>query len=918
MLGKAIRTFIATLALAFPAFAGPFVPPVFAVSELMPNLSVESIPYGLTPILLDTTPEGDRVPTQPTNVWMAYDNTNLYLYFKCWEADMSKLRATPAERDSRIYTDDSVEIFLDTKHDRKTYYHIVVNAAGAMYDEMNKVNTPKSWDGDWSVQTDEADDGWSATVTIPFKSLGITKPTDGTVWGMNFARHETRLVETSSWTEIGPGFHSPERFGEIVFGGRKSAVAAVERTPIASPGKHTFTLQMVTGTAEVNTQTSVQLDGKPVSQFRSNAGAEEEMRQEFHVDLRDEGRHMVTVTVKDEKTGKPILRSYALANIPEHKATLMRYRRALTALAPKTPSAAGERSSLLKSLTEAEAFAGRATGSNEAWAQLGVRLATLEPVLNHAQYACSDTTGCGYAVGFETPLRKIMRDRFFEGTLGGQARISAAKNDYEAAQVAVMAYDRDLTGVSVSVSDLKSANGIIPSGSLTLNLVDYVKTRKPVYPVDYVGWWPDPLMDIRPFDLVKGGIQPVWITVHPTEQTPAGLYKGTVTITPANAPKTTMPIEVRVWNFALSKENHLKTAFTFSEADMRNWYGELTQEMRLNAYQFLLDHRISPMSLYSNVPVPTKENLQFCVDRGLTGFNLSYIRKETDKTKLTDLINEYRAFLKPKGLWNLAYVYGFDEIKQPNYADLIDMFGFVKQQFPDLPTMCTVVPNDTLDKYVDIWVPLTKGWRADVAEKFTKRGDEVWWYVCCTPLHPYANYFIDYPAIDPRILSWMNWKYHVPGMLYYQITNWSSNRLVENLPTSRLPHDDPAAVAAIKAGKRWPEVPWNTWTFGQFNGDGHLVYPGPNGRLLSSIRFECIRDGIEDYEMFYLLGDVVKKAENNPKADKALLAKAKKLLSVGDGVVKSLTEYTQNPDALLKYRQDVAETIEKIQGSAGR
>ena len=910
MFGKAIPALIATLALSFPVFAAaPFVPPVFTIGELKPNQTVESVPYNLTTIFLATTPEGDRVPSQPTDVRMAYDDANLYLYFNCWEADMSKLRANPAERDSRIYTEDSMEVFLDTKHDHKTYFHIVVNAAGAIYDEMNKPNTPKSWDGEWSVQTSKEADGWTAIITVPFKSLGISMPSDGTVWGMNFARHETRLLETSCWTDVGSSFHSPERFGEIVFGGAASARAGLERALIASPGKHTCTVQTVSGTAAADYRTRVQVDGNPVARSRSEAGANVEQRETFTVNMRGEGRHTVTVTVTDQKTGNIILRSPILAGIPAHKATLTKYRKVVTALTPKTASASSAYASILRSLEEAEAFARTAMGSNEKWTQLGDRLAALEPALNHAQYAYSDKTGCGYAVGFETPLRKIMRDRFFEGRLGGPAKISTAKNDYEAAQVAVMAYDRDLTGVSVRVSDLKSGNGIIPSGAVTLNLVDYVKTRKPVYPVDYVGWWPDPLMDMKPFDLAKGGIQPVWITVHPSEQTPAGLYKGTVTITPANAPRTTMPIEVRVWDFALPKENHLKTAFTFNEMDLKNWYGELTPEMRRAAYQFLLEHRISPMSLYSSAPVPTKENLEFCVDRGLTGFNLSYIRKETDKARLTDLVNEYRAFLKPKGLWDLAYVYGFDEIKLANYAELIDKFGFVKQQFPDLPTMCTVVPNETLDKYVDIWVPLTKGWRASDAEKYTKRGDSVWWYVCCTPLHPYANYFVDYPAIDPRILSWMNWKYQVPGMLYYTITNWSSNRLLENLPSSRLPHDDPAAVAAIKAGKRWPEVPWNTWTFGQFNGDGHLIYPGPNGNLLSSIRFECIRDGIEDYEMFYILDELVKK---NPNADPALLRKAKRLLQVNDSVVKSLTEYTQDPDLLLNHRQEVGDTIERL------
>ena len=39
-------------------------------------------------------------------------------------------------------------------------------------------------------------------------------------------------------------------------------------------------------------------------------------------------------------------------------------------------------------------------------------------------------------------------------------------------------------------------------------------------------------------------------------------------------------------------------------------------------------------------------------------------------------------------------------------------------------------------------------------------------------------------------------------------------------------HNDPAALAAIAEGERWPEVPWNAHTFYDYNGDGQLLYPG--------------------------------------------------------------------------------------------
>lgn len=49
-----------------------------------------------------------------------------------------------------------------------------------------------------------------------------------------------------------------------------------------------------------------------------------------------------------------------------------------------------------------------------------------------------------------------------------------------------------------------------------------------------------------------------------------------------------------------------------------------------------------------------------------------------------------------------------------------------------------------------------------------------------------------------------------------------------------------------------------------------------------------------------------------PKTDKALIEKARKLLAVDEAVVGSPCEYTLDPALILRTRQEVAETIEKL------
>ena len=71
----------------------------------------------------------------------------------------------------------------------------------------------------------------------------------------------------------------------------------------------------------------------------------------------------------------------------------------------------------------------------------------------------------------------------------------------------------------------------------------------------------------------------------------------------------------------------------------------------------------------------------------------------------------------------------------------------------------------------------------------------------------------------------------------------------------------PGASTGSEKADKWPKVPWVANTFGQYNGDGHLIYPGADLKPYSSIRFKALRDGFEDYEYLWTLGSLMKRAE---------------------------------------------------------
>src|SRR5207237_3608604 len=108
------------------------------------------------------------------------------------------------------------------------------------------------------------------------------------------------------------------------------------------------------------------------------------------------------------------------------------------------------------------------------------------------------------------------------------------------------------------------------------------------------------------------------------------------------------------------------------------------------------------------------------------------------------------------------------------------------------------------------------------------------------------------------------------------------------------------------------------------NGDGRFLYPprgsaGTNAgpRLeapINSIRWENLRDGMEDYEYFWLLKQSIERAASSG-AKSSLLDEARELLRVPPETSTDRTHFTSDPRALLAHRDRLAKMIERLQDS---
>ena len=152
----------------------------------------------------------DGALTQQTRVWIGYDQTALYLAFRCAEDRMEQLRASVVEPDGAVWEDDDVAIFLDPDASRGTFYQFEINPSGTVYDSFNN---DRSWNSSALARTRRGKDAWTLEVAIPWSALGAV-PRPGSRWGINLGRQEKPRGETSSITST---FKETAAFADLIF-----------------------------------------------------------------------------------------------------------------------------------------------------------------------------------------------------------------------------------------------------------------------------------------------------------------------------------------------------------------------------------------------------------------------------------------------------------------------------------------------------------------------------------------------------------------------------------------------------------------------------------------------------------------------------------------------------------------------------
>lgn len=478
-------------------------------------------------------------------------------------------------------------------------------------------------------------------------------------------------------------------------------------------------------------------------------------------------------------------------------------------------------------------------------------------------------------------------------------RVAGARNEHVPFQVVITApvpakRGPAADGFFIESTPLSSVQGkTIGTEHVQFYLEHYIFLDGKSSEVGATGYWPDALAPIKkPFSMaahysvVKN--RPIWVDVTVPAGTPGGVYRGDITVTQHGKKVTTLQVELEVYNFSLPDETPLITYMNVSKGSLARFYhkpsdSEEIEKLTKTYYDFLYKNRMEPWfndMLLPEITVSGK-NVKVKFDDAKYDYYMNTLktkrvllnafpgnlRKQVSEERFskgfTDKVQSYLVQVTKyfeKNGWKDRLVFNspIDEPRsKEDYEDTRKWAHLVHEAAGDdvafLVTR-TPVPNadhpewGTLRGHVNNFsIHGNHLNNPDVKKAILEeqaKGGEMTWYISCDQGYPQPNYFIDAPALDLVMVPWITSRYGMDGILYWAMNFWSQT------PNPWL--DASTFHSGFLCSGGWV-----------LNGEGSLFYPGDDTERytgqpnvegpVSSLRFELLREGIEDYVVLSML-----------------------------------------------------------------
>ncbi len=495
--------------------------------------------------------------------------------------------------------------------------------------------------------------------------------------------------------------------------------------------------------------------------------------------------------------------------------------------------------------------------------------------------------------------------------------LTVARNEYEAAQI-IIRRDEAFTINGVTFTSLTSGSNTIAAFNLKYQFVEYQYQSGNSQYINLLvrkgsGDYPDPLSNSASINVAANTTQSIWVRAYIPSATVAGVYTGTAIVnTTAGNFNVSISLDVKnvtipdpsngtfsnaLWaqffgpiSWDLVGGESFMNAFPYDRRSTDWWkvvdnLADLMKQNRTNVLPVNMDYLLMDGGTYLGTDGKWRFNwtafdevIQFFVDKGVVkelqglfmaqanGVSRAMVQLVDSDSYGNSFRNYYpiehwaaqawidqfipalKEHLISKGWVDKFWLSIQDEPNGPQIvADYKAISTRVKNAWNSAPGAYPLQIGDAvydanyykqLTGDMDLWIANHLTYDPEMAwfDSRQAAGDEVWLYNCSVPRDSYLNRFIDQPVWEQRSTMWYCYKRGLTGYLHYGYNVWLGN---------------------IYAGDNPP-----------LKGDGWITYPdNANKKLKSSIRYEALRDGIEDYELLKILGqtqpDVAKNLVDN-------------------------------------------------------
>lgn len=584
-------------------------------------------------------------------------------------------------------------------------------------------------------------------------------------------------------------------------------------------------------------------------------------------------------------------------------------------------------------------------------------------------YIASEPAAAGFDLWVKPLSEKGMAwDRPRTSETADRILLRSARNEYECAQVMLTAYE-PLSGITAELDPLRHAD---TGEEISTRFITSARKHHgpillrwaqpfPLKPRDGGPGVPDGLLERAETTLDRGVSQVLWITTMVAENAEPGRYRSALRVT-ANGVTKRLPIELEVYDFALPRQGLQGVpymSFNLMSSD-GTAYGFLRPHHIDRMVRTLVEHR------HTLIKLNETRMLWYHIspEGAYKGIKTDDLLANEDGTLLLDvsrfnqIVERAEAAARP---FELDFKVGYQEVLNWYTGGLVTQFErALPDRFDHMPArkghrmqsywaqeMMTLFRRhlerrDMLDRVVlkigdepagfDWWWkqlataaresglrfktafnsinweqaekglgtnwdyinPIYQRFDPEFARRAQEQGHKVGWYNCGPP----PRHSIGASPSELRSYYWQAAKYNLDFVARWGIQCWGTEGL----------------------------TPENVWTYGSSN--QHALYPEHpdkppyvvEGRgwvdtsPIESIRFNLIRDGLEDAEYVRLLRRCIAGARDAGRDVEAERAEAL-LDALWNDLFPSLNHYNPPYDELMARRDAIARAILDLQGA---